>query len=150
MPSSSSSSTSSPPARMRTRSHARCQHIGGSPVRTFRGRNKESVYPSPSSVGTQSVSEVPGGRMKYDAWIVAALLQELFLLAALPPTRSQRTHARQGIGAPREPPTLRIPAQGTLLGKEVRSDFFYSFLQPFLYFHISTYTPKLNNPDEPR
>lgn len=56
--------------------------------------------------------------MKYTAWVVVALLQELVFLGTVPVTESQRTHARQGIV--RDPPTVRIPGQGTLAGKEVR------------------------------
>ncbi|XP_012282147.2 fatty acyl-CoA hydrolase precursor, medium chain [Orussus abietinus] len=41
----------------------------------------------------------------------------LFLLGIVVPCVSQRSHARQGLG--REPPTVRIPGQGALLGKEV-------------------------------
>lgn len=83
--------------------------------------------------------------MKYTAWMVVALLQELIFLGMLPVNESQRTHARQGIV--REPPTVKLPGQGVLAGKEVRitrddasssSDFlaleciaFYSFASLF-------------------
>ncbi|XP_051174126.1 carboxylesterase 5A-like isoform X1 [Leptopilina boulardi] len=57
--------------------------------------------------------------MKYTAWMVVALLQEIIFLGLIPHNESQRTHARQGIV--REPPTVRIPGQGVLVGKEVLS-----------------------------
>ncbi|XP_031845744.1 carboxylesterase 5A [Nomia melanderi] len=53
--------------------------------------------------------------MKCPAWLVLALFPHFF--AGIPVTRSQRTHARQGLG--REQPLVRIPDQGSVAGKEV-------------------------------
>ncbi|XP_078038305.1 carboxylesterase 5A [Augochlora pura] len=53
--------------------------------------------------------------MKCPAWLVLALFPQLF--AGIPVTRSQRTHARQGLG--REQPVVNIPDQGSVAGKEV-------------------------------
>ncbi|KZC07983.1 PREDICTED: carboxylesterase 5A-like [Dufourea novaeangliae] len=53
--------------------------------------------------------------MKCPAWLVFALFPHFF--AGIPVTRSQRTHARQGLG--REQPLVKIPDQGSVAGKEV-------------------------------
>ncbi|XP_017789907.1 PREDICTED: carboxylesterase 5A [Habropoda laboriosa] len=53
--------------------------------------------------------------MRCSAWLLFALFPQFF--AGLPVIRSQRTHARQGLG--REQPFVRIFEQGTVAGKEV-------------------------------
>lgn len=74
--------------------------------------------------------------MKYPALVAVAFLQELLFLGTVPFTYSQRTNARQGIG--RDPPTIKIPGQGTIVGRDVNinkyflnilivADFFFLF-----------------------
>ncbi|XP_018304165.1 carboxylesterase 5A [Mycetomoellerius zeteki] len=53
--------------------------------------------------------------MKHATWLLFA--STLLLVQRTHVSRAQRTHARQGLN--RENPTVKIPSQGTVLGKEV-------------------------------
>ncbi|XP_018395216.1 PREDICTED: carboxylesterase 5A-like [Cyphomyrmex costatus] len=53
--------------------------------------------------------------MKHATWLLFA--STLLLVQRTHVSRAQRTHARQGLN--RENPTIKIPGQGTVLGKEI-------------------------------
>ncbi|KAG5331842.1 NLGNY protein, partial [Acromyrmex charruanus] len=53
--------------------------------------------------------------MKHATWLLFAFT--LLLVQRIHVSRAQRTHARQGLN--RENPTVKIPGQGTVLGKEI-------------------------------